>query len=99
MDNLTAQCNLPTFRLHCRCSSHPQGKSEVRCEIDGNFIGVAPVLVCPCGLATEQLSCPQRISLFSIQLLQLRAVSLHVHACLGHRSADIHCTMVSVIHV
>ena len=20
-----------------RCSSHPQGKSEARCEIDGNF--------------------------------------------------------------
>ena len=28
-----------------RCSSHPQGKSEVRCENDGNFlIGVAPEL-------------------------------------------------------
>ena len=23
-----------------RCSSHPQGKSEARCENDGNFIGL-----------------------------------------------------------
>ena len=35
-----------------RCSSHPQGKSEARCEIDGNFfffIGVAPELARACG--------------------------------------------------
>ena len=31
-----------------RFSSHPQGKSEVRCEIDGNFIGVAPELARAC---------------------------------------------------
>ena len=32
-----------------RCSSHPQGKSEARCENAGEFIGVALALACPCG--------------------------------------------------
>ena len=32
-----------------RCSSHPLGKSETRCENDGNFIRVAPELARACG--------------------------------------------------
>ena len=42
VNNLTVRCNLLT--------SHPQGRNEVRCEINEEFIGVAPALACPCGL-------------------------------------------------
>ena len=39
-----------------RYSSNPQGKSEVRCENHGNYIGVAPELACACGLGLVQRS-------------------------------------------
>ena len=48
-----------------RCSSHPQGKSEARCEIDGNFfyflffIGVAPELARACGPVRAQAQEPR----------------------------------------
>ena len=42
VDNLMLGVQLAD--VSTRCSSHPQGKSEARCEIDGNFIGVAPEL-------------------------------------------------------
>ena len=32
-----------------RYSSHPQDKSEARCENDGNFIGMAPEFARTCG--------------------------------------------------
>ena len=35
--------------LSTRCSSHPQGKSEARCEKGGALIGVATALARPCG--------------------------------------------------
>ena len=35
-------------------SSHPQGKSEARCESVGIFIGMAPALTCPCD-STQRL--------------------------------------------
>ena len=43
-------CSVKLADVSTRCSSHPQGKSEARCEIDGSFIGVAPALAYPCGL-------------------------------------------------
>ena len=48
VDNLMLGVQLAD--VSTRCSSHPQGKSEARCEIDGNFfIGVAPELARACG--------------------------------------------------
>ena len=40
--------------ISTRCCSHPQGKSEVRCKKNGNFIGVAPELACACTLGSVQ---------------------------------------------
>ncbi len=45
-DNLTRSVKLAN--VSTRCSSHPQGKSEVRCEKAGVFIGVAHTLTHSC---------------------------------------------------
>ena len=47
VDNLMLGVQLAN--VSTRCSSHPQGKSEARCENYGNFIGAAPELACACG--------------------------------------------------
>ena len=46
-------CSVKLADILTTCSSHPQGKSETRCEIDGGFIGVVPVHACPCGLVRK----------------------------------------------
>ena len=42
-------CSVKLADVSTRCSSHPQGKSEARCENAGVLIDVAPALACPCG--------------------------------------------------
>ena len=42
-------CSVKLADVSTRCSSHPQGKSEVRCEKGGALIGVATALARPCG--------------------------------------------------
>ena len=42
-------CSVKLADVSTRCSSHPHGKSEVRCEKGGALIGVATALACPCG--------------------------------------------------
>ena len=45
VDNLMLSIQLAD--VSSRCSSHPRGKSEARCNNDGNFMGVAPGLAGP----------------------------------------------------
>ena len=47
MDNLIFGVQLAD--VSTRCSSHPQGISEARCENAGVFIGVGAALARPCG--------------------------------------------------
>ena len=42
-------CSVKLADVSTRCSSHPQGKSEARCEKGGALIGVATALARPCG--------------------------------------------------
>ena len=44
----TINCLVKLAGVSTRCSSHPQGKSEARCENAGVLIGVAPALMHPC---------------------------------------------------
>ena len=37
-------CSVKLANISIRCSSHPQGKSEARCENAGVLIGMAPAL-------------------------------------------------------
>ena len=43
---LCGQLNNCSAKLADISTSHPQGKREARCEINGGFIGMAPVLAC-----------------------------------------------------
>ena len=42
-------CLVKLADVSTRCSSHPQGKSEARCEKAGALIGMATALAHPCG--------------------------------------------------
>ena len=72
----TTQCSvLQLADVSTRCCSHPQCKSEARCEDDGNLIGTVLGYVHTCGLvhrlgANASITCADLLPSFFIVVMK-----------------------------